>query len=150
MNTRNRQNWFGSLFRRISLNLTNLFDHNMLSIGITSSHYWILKLLWEGDGLTQKHLVNELGVRPASLTQMIDNMVSKGWIKRSPDPNDARINRIYLTEAGEKLQLSASEVITECEETLCNGFTEEELELFRPLLKKVLVNLEEGKMNKIS
>jgi MarR family transcriptional regulator, organic hydroperoxide resistance regulator len=140
--TRDRQNWFGSLFRRIQLNLTNIFDQKMATIGITSSHYWILKLLWNGDGLTQKQLVSALSVKPASLTGMIDTMVEKGWVTRSSDPHDARVNRIFLTTKGKELEILAADIITECEETVCKGFTKEELEVFKPLLIKVLRNLE--------
>ena len=69
-----RSNWLGSLIRRTSLCLTNIFDQKMATYQITSSNYWILKLLWKGDGLTQKQLVEALGVKPASLTGMIDSM----------------------------------------------------------------------------
>jgi len=142
MVTIDRQNWFGSIFRKISLNLKTLFDSNMATIGISSSHYWILKLLWKEEGRTQKQLVSNLSVKPASLTGMIDNMVEKGWLKRIPDANDARANRIFLTEKGRELEKLAADIIEECEDTVCKGLTTEEIEVFRPLLMKVLKNLE--------
>ncbi|ARK29932.1 MarR family winged helix-turn-helix transcriptional regulator [Halalkalibacter krulwichiae] len=133
--------WFGTLFRRISLNLTNMIDHQMADRGITSSQYWILKLLWENDGVTQKELVTELSVKPASLTGMIDSMVEKGWVKRSLDPTDARVKRIYLTSSGRDLEADAIKIITACEEILCEGLSEEEKIAFKGMLKIVLDNL---------
>lgn len=142
MDTSTREKlWFGTLFRRISLNLTNMIDHQMADRGITSSQYWILKLLWEKDGVTQKELVNQLSVKPASLTGMINSMVEKGWLKRTSDANDARIKRIFLTPSGRELEGDAIEIITACEEMICEGLSEEEKEAFKGMLKIVLENL---------
>ncbi|WP_102346253.1 MarR family winged helix-turn-helix transcriptional regulator [Bacillus sp. Marseille-P3661] len=144
---RDRRNWFGSLFRRISLNLTNMADHKMAIHGLTSSDYWILKLLWEKDGMTQKELVNQLSVKPASLTGMIDKLVDKGWIIRSADSKDARIKRIFLTKEGKELEYTAADMIVECEETITMGLSDSEKRILKIALKKVLDNLEMAQKN---
>lgn len=133
--------WFGTLFRRISLTLTNIGDHKMGILGITSSQYWLLKLLWEKDGVTQKDLASKLSVKPASLTGMVDNMVEKGWVRRVADPVDARVKRIFLTPAGKELETEALEIITKCEEVMCEGLSEEEKIVLKGMLTIVLENL---------
>jgi MarR family transcriptional regulator, organic hydroperoxide resistance regulator len=139
---KDRSNWFGSIIRRTSLHLNNLLNQKMSAYDISSSNYWILKLLWERDGLTQSQLVEALGVTPASLTGMIDSMVKKGWLIRRSSPLDGRVKRIYLTEVGKELESFAHDLIVECEETICDGMTDEEIHNFRILLKKVQKNLE--------
>ncbi|MFS0776957.1 MarR family transcriptional regulator [Neobacillus sp. 3P2-tot-E-2] len=143
-----RSNWFGSIIRRTSLHLNSLVNQKMSACDISSSNYWILKLLWENDALTQTQLVEALGVTPASLTGMIDSMVKKGWLIRKSSPQDGRVKRIYLTEVGKELELFAHDLIVECEETICNGMTDEEIHNFRILLKKVQRNLEKVQSSK--
>lgn len=142
-----RSNWFGSLFRRIVLNITSMFDHKMATIGVSSSNYWILKVLWETDGITQKDLARRLSVQPASLTGMLDTMEEKGWVMRIQDSVDARIKRVFLTETGRELERKAADLIDECEKIICKGLTEEEKQQLKKMLKNILRNVDRANQN---
>ncbi|MGG4554606.1 MarR family transcriptional regulator [Paenibacillus sp. FSL W8-0186] len=137
--------WFGTWFRKISLYLTNIMDKILAQHGITSSQYWILKLLWEKEGVTQKQLVQHLGVRGASLTGMLDSMEARGWVLRKLHPKDARVKLVYLTPEGKALEAVVLDLIMTNEENLSKGFSEEEKVLLRSMLNRVWTNLEEAK-----
>ena len=60
------------------------------------------------DGLRARHIAERLGVSPASLSDSLKAMEGKQWIRRTPDPDDARAARVKLTSAGSRLTAYAS------------------------------------------
>lgn len=57
----------------------------------------------EGDGLRAGELAARLGVSAASISDSVRAIEAKGWIERTPDPDDARARRLTLTDAGAAL-----------------------------------------------
>ncbi|CAN7223967.1 MarR family winged helix-turn-helix transcriptional regulator [Paenibacillus sp. LjRoot56] len=45
-------------------------------------------------------LHEKLQIRPATLTNLIDTLFAGGWVLRKSDDQDARVQRVYLTESG--------------------------------------------------
>jgi DNA-binding MarR family transcriptional regulator len=56
------------------------------------------------DGLTVSELAQELQLRPPTVSRMLQRMEKSGWIARQSDPEDARVSRMFLTEAGRQVQ----------------------------------------------
>lgn len=55
------------------------------------------------DGLRARQIAERLGVSPASLSDSLKALEGKQWIRRTPDPDDARAARVKLTSAGSRL-----------------------------------------------
>lgn len=132
--------WTGSLVRRVSRNLTNILDQKLAHLGITSSQVRILASLWMQDGQTQKDLVQKIGIRPASLTKIIDGMVAKGWLTRKPDAKDGRFNRIYLTRQGKEVRMAVNNKVEEVEEILLKDFSKDETAILNKFLLRLMNN----------
>ena len=67
-----------------------------------------------------------------------------GLVKRIPDPDDARLVRVYLTERGREVQKLMPALLNTATEVVLTGLTQEErVELLR-LLKLMQKNLLEG------
>jgi DNA-binding MarR family transcriptional regulator len=60
------------------------------------------------DGAQLSHIIKELGVSKQAAGQLIDTLVSRGYLDRSVDPQDRRRLTIALTERG----AAAAAVIT--------------------------------------
>src|SRR5262245_17262840 len=101
----------------------------------------LLLQLWEEDGLGQAELTRRLGVEPASVSKAIDRMENAGFIQRRADPDDARTNRIFLTEMGRSLEGPVNQVWFEVEEQLLSHMTNEERLLLRRLILQMRDNL---------
>ncbi|MCK9912261.1 MarR family transcriptional regulator, partial [Microbacteriaceae bacterium K1510] len=84
--------------------MTTIHDQKLSKYGLTTSQVSVLAQLWQNDGQSQKDLVAILGVRPASLTGVVDGLVAKGWVERKSIDQDARIKRLFLTPAGKALE----------------------------------------------
>jgi DNA-binding MarR family transcriptional regulator len=88
-----------------------------------------------------KQISEYLGVTKSAITQLLDPMVSKGFIERQTDQNDRRIVRFSLTEQGKKtlkhVHLLKSAGIRSALDTL----SDEELEQLAKLHQKAAQNL---------
>ena len=60
----------------------------------------ILSVLRREDGIGQKELAEQLQIRPASLSELLDKMQKSGWIQRRVNEKDRRKINIFLTEDG--------------------------------------------------
>jgi DNA-binding MarR family transcriptional regulator len=101
----------------------------------------VLKALWEQEGLTHTALAERLQVTPATITKMLQRMEKAGFILRKPDPEDQRVSRVHLTEAGRAIQSQVQAVWQRMERETFDGFTQEERALLRRFLQRIRENL---------
>lgn len=52
------------------------------------------------DGATVSDLAEHLGVSRQAASQLVDELVTKGYVRRIPHPSDARARLVVLTERG--------------------------------------------------
>jgi DNA-binding MarR family transcriptional regulator len=66
------------------------------------AQYGILRLVQELDSPRMKQLAAAVGVRQATLTQVVDLLVGRGLVRRLADPKDRRAVRLALTSKGRR------------------------------------------------
>lgn len=111
------------------------------AIGLYRGQPPVLRALWEQEGLTHTELADRLCITPATITKMLQRMERAGFILRKPDPEDQRISRVYLTEAGRAIQARMQAVLDTLEAETFAGLTQEECLLLRRYLLQVRDNL---------
>ncbi|RDV03855.1 MarR family winged helix-turn-helix transcriptional regulator [Undibacter mobilis] len=74
-------------------------DQSARRYGSTRAQWAVLSRLNRCEGLKQSELAELLDLQPISLTRLLDRLADNGLIERRPDPNDRRVNRLYLTPA---------------------------------------------------
>lgn len=74
---------------------------------ITRVQWMMLRHLHRSEGATIGGLADTFGVRPSTVSQMIDRLERDGWVKRHPDQNDARVKIVNLTDGGQALLAEA-------------------------------------------
>lgn len=124
--------WFKKNYR----NVCNFLDQRLAEHNVTNSQLGVLIILWEKEGLTQKDMVQTLGIQPASMTFLLKGLEDKKLIRREQDKQDTRINRIYLTAEGWQLKEPCLAIVEEGEAVLRQGFTNEEIALFLSWMKR--------------
>ncbi|KES03023.1 MarR family transcriptional regulator [Streptomyces toyocaensis] len=65
------------------------------------------------DGATVTELAVHLGVTKQAASQLVDELVRKGYAERRPHPGDARARLVVLTEAGWACARAAEEAAAE-------------------------------------
>ncbi|MFI2377638.1 MarR family winged helix-turn-helix transcriptional regulator [Streptomyces sp. NPDC018964] len=88
------------------------------------------------DGATVTDLAVHLGVTKQAASQLVDELVRKGYVERRPHPEDARARLVVLTEAGRACTRAADEAATEAVRAWGEVLGEAEVrELTRKLLR---------------
>ena len=110
-------------------------------LGLHTGQEMLLLRLWIEEGAPQSQLAASMGVEPPTATKMLQRMEQAGLIERRPDPEDARISRVYLTERGRALEQPVLEVWKDLEAQRVAGLSATEQALLRRLLMQVSANL---------
>ena len=113
-------------------------------IGLYRGQQFVLCALWEEEGLTHSALADRLHVHPATVTNALKRMERSGFLERRPDPDDQRVSRVYLTEAGRDIRAAVERIWTELEQQTFEGFSEEERDALEAYLERIRENLEVG------
>jgi len=130
--------WLKLLSRKMGV----LQDLRLSKYNITASQLGVLLEINSNDGASQKEIQQNLVITPASFTGLVSSLEGKGYLKRVQDKQDARINRLYITEAGKEMKEKAFEEFLNTKEILVEGFSLEEQVLLVSWLKKMYRNLE--------
>lgn len=110
-------------------------------IGIYRGQPPILHKLWENEGLKQQDLVKMLHLAPATVTKILQRMEQSGLIDRRADPDDQRVTRVFLTEAGREIQNSIQERERQMSVEMVEGFSPEEITQLYNFLTRMRDNL---------
>jgi DNA-binding MarR family transcriptional regulator len=132
----------GSLITRLAHAMSSELDSKLRPYGVTVSQWTLLKKLWQQEGRSQVELQEMLGLEAATVTGLIQRMTNLGLVQRRPDPNDKRVQRVYLTERGRELKCVTTP-IEEVNARAIQGFTPDEQEFLIRLLKRALHNFDE-------
>lgn len=86
---------------------TTLADPARLAVwedlGLTMSQLRVLHILNADPGMTAGNLADRLGVRPSTVTGIVDRLVKQDLVERQADPDDRRVVRNFLTERGSEV-----------------------------------------------
>lgn len=103
----------------------------------------LLLQLWETDGVSQSQLVDRLCVEPPTITRMLQRIEADGLVERRPDPEDARVSRVFLTAKGRTLEGQVAAAWAAVEARAIAGMSDEEQATLRRLLVRMRQNLSE-------
>jgi DNA-binding MarR family transcriptional regulator len=109
--------------------------------GVHAGQQFILRRLWEEDGLTPGQIARRLGLATPTVTKMTNRMEAARLVRRGPDSTDRRLVRIYLTERGKALQDVINEEMRHVTERALRSVTAEERRQLVRLLHEVHRNL---------
>lgn len=103
----------------------------------------VLVMLAENDGVSQKLLTEQSGIRPASLSELIIKLERNGLVERHRNEEDKRNRNVYLTEDGRALAETIKSRKDESADFLFDVLSEEEKETLTVLFDKLITSLED-------
>lgn len=103
----------------------------------------VLVMLAENDGVSQKLLTEQSGIRPASLSELIIKLERNGLVERQRNEEDKRNRNVYLTEDGRALAETIKSRKDESADFLFDVLSEEEKETLTMLFDKLITSLED-------
>jgi MarR family transcriptional regulator, organic hydroperoxide resistance regulator len=118
-----------------------LHDAILREHGLHAGQQFVLRRLWQEDGLSVTQLRDRLGVEMPTVTRALQRMERRGLVQRRPDTTDERSVRIYLTEAARQLADVIPAALERADHVALQGFSEEERATLLHLLRRMDENL---------
>ncbi|MYW69648.1 MarR family transcriptional regulator [Streptomyces sp. SID8379] len=107
--------------------------------GLRPVHGFAFARLSHG-GATVTELAGHLGVTKQAASQLVDEMVRKGYVERQPHPHDARARLLVLTERGWACTRAAEEAAGDAVEPWVEEFGEAEVRALAARLLAIAPN----------
>ena len=112
--------------------------------GLTKAQWAVLAKLERTEGLKQTEVADLMDMAPITLTRLIDKLCDQGLIERRSDPNDRRINRLYLTVAARPLLTTLAQLRGEITRKALSGLGDADIALLVDHLEIVKDNIRDA------
>jgi DNA-binding MarR family transcriptional regulator len=128
--------WISVIHRQFQI----YHNRELKAYDINSSEYIYLVNLYEKDGVSQEQLSANLFLDKSATARAIGRLEKLGYVQRTRSPLDSRAYLVTLTEKGLKMQGFIKEKLMYWSNTLSNGFSEEQIEVFSEMIKQMSMN----------
>lgn len=81
--------------------VTRIAEEEFGLAGIAPSYAFLMMLVNETPGITQKELAEKLVLAPSTVTRFIGTLAHKGYVEKRAE---GKLSRIYPTKKGQELQ----------------------------------------------
>lgn len=144
----------GSEIKKIdNLIMRKIMDYNKNEFknNITPAQIMIMKYLIKNKDkkIYQKDIEKNLPFRKSTISGVMETMEKNNLIKRMDSQSDARSKIIITTQEAEKIDKKLNKKIKEFDKLLNKNITNEELEIFFKVTKKIQDNLKGETNDKI-
>lgn len=95
----------------------------------------------------QKDVEDSFEITRSTASKVLGLMEQKGFIERQSVMRDARLKKIILTDKAWEIRKAIQEDVQRMESTLTAGFSEEETETMRALLRRMRKNIADSIVN---
>ena len=109
--------------------------------GVQLGMWYLLRALWNEDGLTQRELSHRVVIMEPTTMHTIAAMERTGLITRVRNEADRRKINIFLTKKGKRLEQTLLPIAKEVVADVVRGFSEEDVEQFLGFLRTIQQNL---------
>ena len=104
-------------------------------------HWSFLRVLWEGDGITQRELSDRAGVMEPTTFSAIKTMEQLGYVARRRRSDDRKKIFIYLTPRGRLLKQQLVPLAEEVNSIAVEGVPTEHVKIARSVLLAIIENM---------
>ncbi len=98
----------------------------------------------DASGATVAELARRAGVTKQAMGELVDDLEAKGYLRRAPDPQDARAKLIRLTANGGRHVADARRIVAAIERDLARRLGARRLRELRALLRSLAEPVQDG------
>ncbi|THG40852.1 MarR family winged helix-turn-helix transcriptional regulator [Sphingomonas olei] len=134
----------GYLVRVIHQMSVAAIDRTLAEDGMTATQWMTLVSLYFNHADTCAGLARRMAHDKGAMTRIIDQIEANGWVLRQRDPDDRRVVRLTLTDAGRAAALSAKQKVIACWNGFLADWSEREVEDLVQMLQRLRNTMEES------
>jgi DNA-binding MarR family transcriptional regulator len=112
-------------------------ERKLKQLNMTYPQLGALMALMRKDDITQRELAELLETDTTTAMVLCDSLEKRGWLIRTRDRNDRRVNRLILTEDGRRIYGQAMSLIETGYESVFGGTASEKLNEVLPFLEEI-------------
>lgn len=135
------------LHRQMSRDNHKLFSEYGITPVQMYAMVFIQKATNAGRYVCQKDIEKQVNLRPSATSTMLTNLEKSGFLMRTVAEGDARTKYVTLTEKGKNVCLRDKLLMDKCDAIIQSALTEEEQEIFKNLLLKIMAETEKEDKN---
>ncbi len=113
------------------------FARRLAGLNITPIHAGVLRLIATDPGRSQQSFAMSLGVEPAKLVAVVDELEARGLVDRLRDQTDSRLFALHLTKKGEQFMGMLASAGAEHERDIVGMLTDDERREIGAVLEKI-------------
>ncbi len=87
-----------------------LMARRLGALGVRTAEHEILANLRREPGLSQQALAARSFTAKSHISGLLSDLEARGWVRREPDPADARAKRLFLAAAGARMAERTAQV----------------------------------------
>lgn len=115
----------------------------LAKLDITFGHWVFLRILWAEDGLSQRRLSELANLTEPTTHTALAKLEQLGYIERRSLDGNRRRQHAFLTAEGRALRETLEPMAIEVNNVALNGISEQEREVLRGVLARIIINLED-------
>ncbi len=127
----------GYLIRIASRRILAQLQLRLEPYGVTLGQYFVLRELWQREGLTQRELSERIDVQEPGTVAAIDAMEKRDLVVRVRSTNDRRKINVYLTARGRGLRDDLLDHARVVIDDATDDFSDGERAVLRDLLQRI-------------
>lgn len=131
----------GFITNTASKKLSEEFNRRLLEYKITRVNFIAIYYIGENEGKSQRELSDKMDVNDSSIARLIDRMEKEDLVERKRDLKDRRTIRIVLTKKGVEVRKALLPVAERFQNDVTCDISENELEVFKNVIEKMVKNL---------
>jgi DNA-binding MarR family transcriptional regulator len=135
---------FGRRLRATSRLLDRVLSERLAARRLTLSQYFILRELWQEEGLTLRELAARVGVAEPSTMTTLQLMVKRGLVARTQSKDDRRKTHVYLTARGRALQKCVTELVVAAGRLCFQGLRSSEISGAIDVFERITNNIQKN------
>ncbi len=133
----------GYIIHRLDMQMSLGLQHAFQAKGfnITPEQWGVLNRLWENEGMHQSALAQRTAKDRHNITRILNLLEKNGFIFRTPDGEDKRRLKVYLTQEGKALKQKLIPIVIGFLQKCFEGLTQEEVQDLGRIHEQILKNL---------
>ena len=130
-------------FRMADSTLRRAIEKYVARTGVYRSQHRLLMILGKHPDCSQMELAQRLEITPAAVATTIKKLEKGGYVTRLVSEQDNRVNKLAVTEKGERIIAQSIQIFGEVEQKALQDFSPEEVLQFNDFVQRIRKNLEE-------